>query len=167
MLKALDTAALRFMRTRGHWRPLEHAVVRFSSFGEHSMLWLAVAVIGLSFDRRRAGVYRRLARTIVVVEVANALAKVAIARRRPRLRGLPALVETRSQRSCPSAHASSSFAAAMVLSSDWPRAPVYALATAMALTRPYLGVHYPSDVLLGAILGSAIGRQLNKGRRIE
>jgi undecaprenyl-diphosphatase len=47
-----------------------------------------------------------------------------------------------------------------VLSEALPTAPVYALAAAMALSRPYLGVHYPSDVLAGAILGDAIAELL-------
>ena len=36
--------------------------------------------------------------------------------------------------------------------------PLYALATAMALSRPYLGVHYPSDIAAGALLGDAVAR---------
>jgi membrane-associated phospholipid phosphatase len=35
--------------------------------------------------------------------------------------------------------------------------PLYTLAGAICLTRPYLGMHYPSDVLAGAALGLAIG----------
>jgi membrane-associated phospholipid phosphatase len=51
-----------------------------------------------------------------------------------------------------------SFAAARVLSEALPPAPLYAAATTMAATRPYLGVHYPSDVLAGAALGEAAAR---------
>lgn len=149
-------ASLRFLRTRGHWRPVERAVINFSSLGEHSVLWLAVAAVGASLHRGRRDVYRRLAITVTVVELTNALAKVVVARKRPRLDGLPALMKTRSQRSWPSAHASSSFAAARVLAEALPVAPVYLVASAMALSRPYLGVHYPSDVLAGALLGTVI-----------
>jgi hypothetical protein len=38
------------------------------------------------------------------------------------------------------------------------RLPLYCLAGAICLTRPYLGMHYPSDVLAGVVLGAAIGR---------
>ena len=41
-----------------------------------------------------------------------------------------------------------------------PALPLYAAAGAMALTRPYLGVHYPSDVLAGAALGAALEKLL-------
>jgi decaprenylphosphoryl-5-phosphoribose phosphatase len=79
-----------------------------------------------------------------------------VGRRRPQLEGLPPLVGTVSSRSYPSAHATTSFAAAGALAHGLPAAPLYALACAVAFTRPYLGVHYPSDVVAGAMLGSAL-----------
>ena len=59
-----------------------------------------------------------------------------------------------SQRSYPSAHATTSFAAATSL--PLPAGALYPLAAAMALSRVYLGVHYPSDTLAGAALGGAV-----------
>jgi undecaprenyl-diphosphatase len=58
-----------------------------------------------------------------------------------------------SRLSYPSAHAATSFAAARALP-----LPLYPLATAMALSRLYLGVHYPSDTLAGAALGDAVAK---------
>jgi membrane-associated phospholipid phosphatase len=156
MLRSIDTALLRLLRTRAHWPPLERAVVTFSRLGEHSAIWFGVAALGMVFHRRRRRVYRRLARALAAVEVINALLKIVIGRRRPRLDGLPPLSSTRSQRSCPSAHAASSFAAARVLSEAFPSAPVYASALAMAVSRPYLGVHYPSDIVAGMLVGTLI-----------
>jgi membrane-associated phospholipid phosphatase len=159
---AIDLALLRFLRTRGHWPPFERGVVAFSKLGEHSAIWLVTSVAGVAFDRPRRPIYLRLGRTVVAVEVTNAVAKLLIGRRRPRLEGLPALMSTRSQRSFPSAHAASSFAAARVLSKGFPTAPVYAVASAMALSRPYLGVHYPSDVLGGIVLGSVVAELVGR-----
>ena len=143
-LKAIDERLLRLLRTR------------FSRLGEHSRLWLSLALAGAATDRRHRGLYMRLVGTLIATEVVNALVKLAIARPRPCLPGLSPLTSTRSARSCPSAHASTSFAAARLLSRALPAAPVYSAAGAMALSRPCLGVHYPSDVLLGVGLGTAL-----------
>jgi GTP-binding protein YchF len=54
------------------------------------------------------------------------------------------------------AHATTSAAGARALGRVLPPAPVYALAAVLALSRPYLGVHYPSDTLAGVVLGVAV-----------
>jgi undecaprenyl-diphosphatase len=76
------------------------------------------------------------------------------------LRRLPPLAGAPSDLSFPSAHATSSVAAATAMGRVAPgaRLPLCGLATAICLTRPYLGMHYPSDVLGGAAVGLVIGR---------
>ena len=93
--------------------------------------------------------------------VANAYAlnfavKLAVHRRRPQFDGLPSLTSTVSRLSFPSAHATTSFAAARAYRGLVPAPVLYAAAAAFAVSRPYLGVHYPSDVLFGAALGTVI-----------
>jgi membrane-associated phospholipid phosphatase len=160
LLAALDRKLLRFLRTRGHWPELERAALLYARAGENGLLWHGVAGGGALLQRRRRPVYLRTMRVTLFTLMANTAVKALVRRARPVLEELPALSPTLYGSSYPSAHASTSFAAAGALSGALPRVPLYAAATLMALTRPYLGVHYPSDVVAGALFGRAMDRLL-------
>src|SRR4051794_32883853 len=151
-----DAWLLRALRTRGHSQPAESALRALARTGEHGAAWYVIALAGALLDPGRRPVYMRTARTVAIATLANYAVKLVVGRRRPELPGLPPLVPTISSRSYPSAHATTSFAAAGALAHALPAAPLYALASGMAFTRPYLGVHYPSDVVSGAMLGTAL-----------
>jgi membrane-associated phospholipid phosphatase len=158
--QALARADLRLYRlVRSAARPPASDVVgRFSRLGEHAALWLALGAAGAVLDGpgRRAR-WRRGAIVVGGTYAANTAIKAVFRRRRPALEELPALIATPTRLSFPSAHAASSFAAARVYGGLVPAAPLYATAAAMACSRVYLGVHYPSDVAAGALLGLAMG----------
>jgi membrane-associated phospholipid phosphatase len=158
VLLSIDLALLRLLRTRAHPPGLERAATILSRVGEHGLGWQLACAGGAALDRRRRPTYRRAMRAAAAAYAANQLIKICVRRRRPELPGLPPLVGTRSQLSYPSAHAATSFAAAGTLRESLASAPLYALAALVALTRPYLGVHWPSDTLAGAALGGALAR---------
>ena len=79
------------------------------------------------------------------------------------VRGL-ALGKKPSGRSLPSGHTASSFACASVLSATWARQGIlfWALAIGAGFTRIYAGVHYPSEVLWGALLGVLVAEPIRR-----
>jgi undecaprenyl-diphosphatase len=152
---------LRLARTVGHTPARERAVARFSTLGEHSAVWLAIGVLGHVADRGRRSRWDRALAGVVGTYALNTALKLVVRRQRPQLPGLPALTRTPTQLSFPSAHSSTGFAAALLYSRlGVPAGPLLGLATSLSLSRLYLGVHYPSDVLAGAALGTAVGLAL-------
>lgn len=153
----LDERVLRLARTAGHSPANERAVARFSKLGEHGAVWLAIGVGGAALDPSRRGRWRRAVKAVAGAYVVNTAIKPLVGRRRPSLPGLPPLTGTPTGLSFPSAHASTSFAGALAYSRlGLPVVPLYGLAASLALSRLYLGVHHPSDVLAGALLGSLL-----------
>ena len=157
----LEERLLRLARTRGHSPAAERAVARFSRLGEHGGIWLAIGLAGgLAQPSRRAG-WRRAGRAVGAAYMTNTALKLAIRRRRPNLAELPPLTGTPTDLSFPSAHAATAFAGAFAYSGlGFPALPLYALASTLAYSRLYLGVHYPSDILAGALLGTALAARI-------
>jgi undecaprenyl-diphosphatase len=156
-LGELDLAGLRLARTHGHTPALDRAVRAYSGFGENAVGWVALGLAGGVLDGGRRERWWRATRVVARAYVVNQAIKLAVRRPRPLLPDLPPLMDTPTQLSFPSAHATSSFAAARAFAPLVPALPLRLAAGAMAASRLYLGVHYPSDIVAGMVLGSALG----------
>jgi membrane-associated phospholipid phosphatase len=160
LLGAADQAGLRFLRTKAPHDPGTEAVFKtLGTIGEFAAVWVAAGLIGAAADPTRRRRWLLGAGTGPLSVGINYAVKVAIGRERPLIEDHPPLARAPSKLSFPSAHATSSFAAATALGRVEPRTrlPLYSLALGICVSRPYLGMHYPSDVLAGVVLGTLIG----------
>jgi decaprenylphosphoryl-5-phosphoribose phosphatase len=156
VLARLDSRLLRAMRTRFHGTRRESFAKGLAFLGEYGWVWLAIGVAMALIEADSEWLVAGLLGPVAIG--LNFAVKLVIKRERPVLEGLPPLGGAPSSLSFPSAHATASFACATAMTRiDSTAAVLFALAAAIAIGRPYLGMHYPSDVLGGAILGTALG----------
>jgi undecaprenyl-diphosphatase len=154
----LDYKMLRLMRTAGHTPGVEKAAWALGKAGNNGAIWVAVGVVLAVVDGSNREAWLICAALGPIAIGLNYLVKLIVKRPRPVLEGLPPLGGAPSSLSFPSAHATSAFAVATAMTRvDSLGALAFALALVLALGRPYLGMHYPSDVLAGALLGVGLG----------
>jgi membrane-associated phospholipid phosphatase len=157
-MKDLDLRLMRFMRTSGHSPGLEKAAKGLGRAGNNGAVWVVVGVVLAIFDGSNREAWLVCAALGPIAIGLNYVVKLIVKRPRPVLEGLPPLGGAPSSLSFPSAHATSSFAVATAMARVEPLgALAFVLAFVLALGRPYLGMHYPSDVLVGAVLGIGLG----------
>lgn len=158
---ALDGNSLLWIQDalRNVW--LTPVMIGVTSLGNGGTIWLIISMLLLSVKKTRYIGIMSLMALLGSYIISNLLLKNIIARIRPYevVIGLQQLIEKPGDFSFPSGHTSSSFAAAIILYKELHKGygiPAMILATLIGSSRLYLGVHYPSDVICGALIGSII-----------
>ncbi|SEG15675.1 undecaprenyl-diphosphatase [Actinacidiphila yanglinensis] len=143
-----------------HWPGAEPVLPRLSRAADHGRLWFGIAagmaVAGGPNGRKAA--LRGVGSLAVASLAVNTLGKGAVRRARPLLEAVPMIRRLHRQpltTSFPSGHSASAaaFAAGVAAQSGAWGAAVAPVAASVAFSRVYTGVHYPSDVVVGAALG--------------
>ena len=129
--------------------------------GEGGIFWIAAAVVLLFFKRtRRCGICIGASLLIGVI-IGNGIIKNVVARPRPydAIAGIESVVSHLSDYSFPSGHSLCCFEAATALAMNRTRwaIPAYVAAVLVAVSRLFLFIHYPTDVICGALLGILFG----------
>ena len=142
-----------------HMSWLDPIVSFYTKLGDAGLLWIALSLAMLFWKpTRRAGALA-LGAMVLGLLVTNLTIKPLVERPRPWLDWpIVPLVTEGDPNSFPSGHTCAAFAAAMVWVRTLPqkrdRIIAAVLAVCMGLSRLYVGVHYPTDVLVGALIGS-------------
>ncbi|APH18584.1 phosphatase PAP2 family protein [Clostridium botulinum] len=136
---------------------LDKIMIFITSIGNLGLIWIAISVLLLiSKKYRRVGMLC-IASLILSSLIGEVVLKNLVQRGRPftAIEGINLLVKAPKSFSFPSGHTASSFAVATVIGRKIKnfKLPIYILAFAIAFSRLYLYVHYPSDVLVGILIG--------------
>ena len=159
----IDLSILEFIQKNIRCDFLDAIVPPITHLAEKGIFWIAVALILICFKKTRKTGFMVGAALLIGLALGNGVLKNVVGRIRPYdldgslLKEADLLVSGLSDFSFPSGHTLASFEAATVLLIRDKRMgiPALVLAILIALTRLYLYVHYPTDVIAGVIFGIA------------
>ena len=160
LIQNLDANALLYIQNHLRFAFLNTFMVFITSLGDSGLLWILLGFVLLIPKKTRRGAFNALICLSIAFFINDFVIKGLVSRPRPYLtiKSLSILVEPLSSFSFPSGHADSSFAMAFALTLAFGRRGAIAFipAALIAFSRCYVGVHYPSDVIAGAIVGTLV-----------
>ena len=138
--------------------------LNITKLGDQGLFWIGVSILLICFKKTRPAGIAALGSILLCFLITNVSLKPLVDRPRPysMLPELNLMIPRESDRSFPSGHTTVSFAAALIYYRMLPKKlgiPAVILAVLIALSRLYVGVHYPTDVIggfLAAMIGSMI-----------
>lgn len=142
---------------------LDKIFVFISTIGDAGFLWITIGLFFLAQKKHRTLGLLILLSLIGSLMITNGVLKNWIARPRPyTLWPVDLLINKNPEFSFPSGHTSAAFAAAWMMYMNKKRLGIYmlVLATLMGLSRVYLFMHYPTDVIGGAVIGILIAESI-------
>ncbi|WP_309568890.1 phosphatase PAP2 family protein [Clostridium estertheticum] len=157
LLQKFDISILLFIKYNMYGIIMDKVMVILSYLGNAGIIWIMIAAILISNKKHRKIGLMALAALILSAILGDEILKNIFKRLRPAdtMPTMNLLIERPLSYSFPSGHSMSSFAVAGVLVKYFKKyvIEIISLASLIAFSRVYLYVHYPTDVLVGAILG--------------
>ena len=163
IIQTVDETILLWIQETVRQGWLNPLVEFYTTLGNGGLLWIVLSLVLLCWrPTRKVGAAALLALLLGAL-CTNVVLKNLVQRPRPYtvVEGLIPLLTSGDPNSFPSGHTSASFAAAAAwwrtLPRRWMQVTAVVLAALMALSRLYVGVHFPTDVAAGAIIGTVCG----------
>lgn len=172
-IQNLDWSILKFIQNNFRNPILDNVMKFFTQIGDVAAIWIVIAIIFLFIKKYRNTGIKIAIGLILVSILGNLVFKNIFARPRPFIldKDIELLISAPFGFSFPSGHSFSSFVAATIIFLEDKRMGYFALLVAglIAISRVYLYVHFPSDILAGMLLGILLGIIIDKiySRRLE
>lgn len=162
-VEGVDLAVLTGVQSATRATPVRAASRMLSRAGEHALAPVALGLLGAAVDRPRQGAWLRATGTVAASHLLSVVLKRVVRRGRPVDLRVEVLVPVPSRWSFPSSHATSTTAAAVAYGRVLGRRLPWVAVGPMALSRLVLGVHHPTDVAAGVLLGVLAGTSVDPG----